>query len=137
MEQKLRRIWKDACKKAGIDNVTCYEDTRHSFITQKLEEGVEESAVSSWVGHKCRETIKKYDHSKKLKLLELAMVKNKKGLPVYNYLKTLLFMARLAGVEPATYGFVARTLEFSNLLNLLKLLENLFFILADFPSSTF
>ena len=84
------------------------------------------------VGHKCRETIKKYDHSKKLKLLELAMVKNKKGLLVYNYLKTLLFMARLAGVEPAAYGFVARTFEFSNLLNLRKLLENQFFILADF-----
>jgi len=25
-------------------------------------------------------------------------------------------LARLAGIEPATYGFVARTLEFSNLL---------------------
>ena len=42
-------------------------------------------------------------------------------------------LARLAGVEPATYGFVARTHEFSNLLILLKLLENQFFILADFP----
>jgi integrase len=77
MEQKTRRIWREACKKAGIDNVTCYEGTRHSFITQKLEEGVEESAVSAWVGHKCRETIKKYDHAKKLKLLEVAMGKNR------------------------------------------------------------
>jgi hypothetical protein len=60
-------------------------------------------------------------------------VKKQKGLPAYNHQKTLLFLEHLAGVEPATYGFVARTLEFSNLLNLLKLLENLFFILADFP----
>ena len=50
-----------------------------------------------------------------------------------NHLFFHINLARLAGVEPATYGFVARALEFSNLLNLLKLLENLFFILADFP----
>ena len=43
------------------------------------------------------------------------------------------YLTRLAGFEPATYGFVVRAPEFSNLLNLLKLLENLFFILADFP----
>ena len=50
-----------------------------------------------------------------------------------NHLFFHINLARLAGVEPATYGFVVRTPEFSNLLNLLKLLENLFFILADFP----
>ena len=50
-----------------------------------------------------------------------------------NHLFSHHFMARLAGVEPATYGFVERTFEFSNLLNLRKLLKNQFFILADFP----
>jgi hypothetical protein len=61
------------------------------------------------------------------------MAKNKKGFRFYKQPKNLFFITRLAGVEPATYGFLARTLEFSNLLILLKLLENRFFILADFP----
>jgi hypothetical protein len=48
-------------------------------------------------------------------------------------LSACFFLKPESGVEPATYGFVVRTPEFSNLLNLLKLLEKLFFILADFP----
>jgi hypothetical protein len=59
--------------------------------------------------------------------------KNKKGLPAYNLLENLYFIARPEGFEPPTLGFEDRTSEFSNLLNLHNLLENQFFILADFP----
>jgi len=38
-ERALPRIWKEACKKAGVEGVPLYAGVRHSFAMQMLKEG--------------------------------------------------------------------------------------------------
>jgi len=70
-EHMLRNIWNAARKEAGVD-VICYDGIRHSFITQALEDGWQEDDVQAQVGHRCKATIRKYDHSKRIERLKRA-----------------------------------------------------------------
>jgi integrase len=77
MEGMVTKIWNKAVEDAGLDQVRCYDGTRHSAITQWLEAGMSEDDASALVGHRCRSTIKKYDHSKRIERLLKAKMDNK------------------------------------------------------------
>ena len=124
-----------------------YHALRHLGASILDRASVNIGSIQRLLGHEHRTTTEIYLHSvneserEAIKVFD-ELAKNPTVAPnkktgghqsTDNHLFSNHFMARLAGVEPATYGFVVRTFEFSNLLNLLKLLEKLFFILADFP----
>ena len=61
-QSKLRKLWDKACKDAKITGITLYGGTRHSFASQKLNEGKSKDLVAEWLGHGDNNTINKYSH---------------------------------------------------------------------------
>ena len=59
---RLLKIWKAACKKAGIEDVTCYGGTRHSFVSQRFNAGKPKDLIGEFVGHATKQTTDKYAH---------------------------------------------------------------------------
>jgi len=62
-KEYVNATWRQARKKAGID-ITCYEGTRHSLISQLLNQGYSEALVRQIAGHRCESTIQRYRHIK-------------------------------------------------------------------------
>jgi integrase len=59
----VNATWRQARKKAGV-NITCYQGTRHSLISQLLNAGHSETLVRQIAGHRCESTIQRYRHIK-------------------------------------------------------------------------
>ena len=59
-ERALPRIWKDACKKAGIQGVSLYAGVRHSFAMQRLHEGFSYEEIGACLGHSDVRTTRRY-----------------------------------------------------------------------------
>jgi integrase len=55
--------WRRAAKKAGVE-ISCYQGTRHSLISQLLNAGYSEALVRQIAGHRCESTIQRYRHIK-------------------------------------------------------------------------
>jgi len=68
-EKKLRDLWNTACKAAGVEKVTLYSGTRHSFASQYVNEGIALTDIGAMMGHTSTQTTKKYAHLDKLKRL--------------------------------------------------------------------
>jgi integrase len=59
---RLRKIWAEACTLAGIEGVTCYGGTRHSFASQAVNRNVSLAIIGEWLGHSDKTTTDKYAH---------------------------------------------------------------------------
>ena len=59
-ERSLPRIWKEACKKAGIEGVSLYAGVRHSFAMQRLREGFSYEEIGACLGHSDVRTTRRY-----------------------------------------------------------------------------
>ncbi len=70
-------IFKQACKKAGINKKVTVHTLRHSFATYLLESGVDLRYIQELLGHKSSKTTEIYTHVSKT---SLAKIKN----PLYN-----------------------------------------------------
>jgi hypothetical protein len=55
--------WRRAGKRAGV-NITCYQGTRHSLISQLLNAGHSEALVRQIAGHRVRVLNESYRHIK-------------------------------------------------------------------------
>ena len=55
-------IWRAACKKAGIENITAYSGTRHSFASHAINDGYSLEIIGEVLGHSDIRTTKKYAH---------------------------------------------------------------------------
>jgi integrase len=55
--------WRQAATRAGV-NINCYQGTRHSLISQLLNDGYSEALVRQIAGHRCESTIQRYRHIK-------------------------------------------------------------------------
>ena len=56
----MNRIFKEACKKAGIEGVTLYQASRHSFAMSKLQAGFSYEQVGAALGHSSPQTTRRY-----------------------------------------------------------------------------
>ena len=61
-ENVLRRLWKDARDKVGI-NITLYEATRHSLASIAASNGASLTAIKDVLGHTDIRTTLKYAHN--------------------------------------------------------------------------
>ena len=71
-EKKLRRLWHDACEKAGVDKIKLYQGTRHSFASQNVNNGVSLELIGAMMGHVNTATTRKYAHLNKITALREA-----------------------------------------------------------------
>ena len=55
--------WRRAAKRAGV-NITCYQGTRHSLISQLLNAGHSELWFARSRGTGCESSMKRYRHIK-------------------------------------------------------------------------
>jgi integrase len=55
--------WRQAATRAEV-TINCYQGTRHSLISQLLNEGYSEALVRQIAGHRCESTIQRYRHIK-------------------------------------------------------------------------
>jgi integrase len=55
--------WRRAARRAGVE-ISCYQGTRHSLISQLLNAGYSEALVRQIAGHRCESTIQRYRHIK-------------------------------------------------------------------------
>lgn len=69
-EKKLRAIWHEACRKAGVKGINLYQGTRHSFASQNVNRGVSLSHIGAIMGHTTPSTTTKYAHLDRLKMLK-------------------------------------------------------------------
>jgi len=60
---RLGKLWREACKKAGIEGVTCYGGTRHSFASQLVNDNISLPIIGAWLGHSNNTTTEKYAHT--------------------------------------------------------------------------
>lgn len=56
---KINCIWNDACKKVGVD-ITLYNGTRHSFGSQRINEGFRLEEIGAVMGHSDVKMTKRY-----------------------------------------------------------------------------
>jgi len=61
-ESGLGKIWREACKKVGIEGVRPYDGTRHSFASQLVNRGKSLEIIGEILGHSDIRTTKKYAH---------------------------------------------------------------------------
>ncbi len=58
----LNHVWGNAIKKAGLNHISLYEGTRHSFLSQAANAGVEAFQLQKFAGHSNSKTTEKYIH---------------------------------------------------------------------------
>lgn len=62
-KEYVNMTWRRAAKRAGVE-VSCYEGTRHSWISQLLNDGASATLVREVVGHQSAKTMDRYKHIK-------------------------------------------------------------------------
>lgn len=62
-KEYVNLTWRRAAKRAGV-TVCCYEGTRHSWISQRLNDGASEALVREVAGHQSAKTMDRYKHIK-------------------------------------------------------------------------
>ncbi|WP_281347182.1 tyrosine-type recombinase/integrase [Thermosulfurimonas marina] len=58
--KRLLAIFKEACAKVGIQGVTLYQASRHSFALQRLQQGFSYEEVGAALGHSSPQTTRRY-----------------------------------------------------------------------------
>jgi len=58
--KRLNAIFKEACKKAGIKDITLYQASRHSFAMSRLQAGFSYEEVGAALGHSNPQTTRRY-----------------------------------------------------------------------------
>ncbi len=75
----LNKIYNEAIGKVGL-KIKLYEATKHSFRTQRINEGVPENLLREWFGHAKSEMTRRYA---KLKVVDaFRQIEEKKGAVV-------------------------------------------------------
>jgi integrase len=69
-KEYVNMTWRRAAKRAGVP-VCCYQGTRHSWISQLLNDGASEVLVREVVGHQNAKTMDRYKHIKAESLASL------------------------------------------------------------------
>lgn len=59
-ESTLNRIWRRACREAGVPEVTLKQGSRSSVLTQVAQTGASELEIQNFAHHKCRESSRAY-----------------------------------------------------------------------------
>ncbi len=58
----LDRIWTNAVKKAGLEHISLYNGTRHSFASQAVNRGVPLNLIQDFLGHTSQKMTRRYAH---------------------------------------------------------------------------
>ena len=58
--KRLLAIFKEACRKVGIEEISLYQATRHSFALKKLRDGFSYEEVGAAMGHSSPQTTRRY-----------------------------------------------------------------------------
>jgi len=59
-EKKLQKLFKEAAQKAGVEGITLYQASRHSFAMQLLDQGFSYEQVGAALGHADPHTTRRY-----------------------------------------------------------------------------
>lgn len=68
-EKALIKIWNRACERAGV-KITMYQGLRHSWASQRLNEGVSLTVIGASMGHTNPTTTRRYAHLDRLKAIK-------------------------------------------------------------------
>lgn len=58
----IRRIWTKAVKDAGLEHISMYNGTRHSFASQAVNRGVPLNLIQDFLGHTTQTMTRRYAH---------------------------------------------------------------------------
>lgn len=58
--KSLSKIWNKAVKKAGLEHITMYNGTRHSFASQAVNRGVPLNLIQDFLGHTTQKMTRRY-----------------------------------------------------------------------------
>ncbi len=57
---RIGKVWREACKKIGLEGIRPYDGTRHSFASQLVNKGKSLEIIGKILGHSNTQTTKKY-----------------------------------------------------------------------------
>ena len=66
----LGNNWRKACSEAKISGVTLYQGCRHSFASQRVNEGKPLEIIGAMMGHLSTQTTRRYAHIERLKAMK-------------------------------------------------------------------
>ena len=58
--KRLLQLFREACQKVGIEGVSLYQASRHSFALQRLQQGFSYEEVGAALGHSSPQTTRRY-----------------------------------------------------------------------------
>lgn len=78
----LNKIWKRACKKAGIEGICLYSGTRHALASQAAQRGISIQKIGAMLGHSDIRTTMRYAHLDTNALREIVLKPEQKKADV-------------------------------------------------------